>query len=148
MWSNARAHLEAGALEATWLITALIIEAAIAPQVTKGKNAMPAFLGRLNEPTLRVSAYVEEMAAKGWTDLFRSELIWIPRNQRPALCGFFGAAEPASLTLMRWRASKPQGRIFGDLAMSYSLGARHGHGGEPPASSSFRHTLLLDSKLP
>lgn len=42
-------------------------EAAIATQVTKGKNAMPAFLGKLTDADIAdVSAYVEEMAGKGW----------------------------------------------------------------------------------
>jgi cytochrome c6 len=42
-------------------------EAAIAMQVTKGKNAMPAFLGKLTDADIAdVAAYVEEMAVKGW----------------------------------------------------------------------------------
>lgn len=42
-------------------------EAAVAYQVTKGKNAMPAFLGRLTpEQIENVSAYVVAQAEKGW----------------------------------------------------------------------------------
>jgi cytochrome c6 len=42
-------------------------EAAIAYQVTNGKNAMPAFVGKLSEGDIAdVAAYVEDMAAKGW----------------------------------------------------------------------------------
>ena len=40
---------------------------AIKTQVTKGKNAMPAFLGRLTEDDINdVAAYVLEQAEKGW----------------------------------------------------------------------------------
>jgi cytochrome c6 len=42
-------------------------EAAVAYQVTKGKNAMPSFLGRLNAKDIEdVSAYVVAQAEKGW----------------------------------------------------------------------------------
>ncbi|MBD2549084.1 c-type cytochrome [Microcystis elabens FACHB-917] len=42
-------------------------EAAIAYQVTNGKNAMPAFGGKLSEADIAdVAAYVEDMASKGW----------------------------------------------------------------------------------
>jgi cytochrome c6 len=42
-------------------------EAAIAYQVTNGKNAMPAFGGKLSDGDIAdVAAYVEDMAAKGW----------------------------------------------------------------------------------
>jgi len=42
-------------------------EAAIAYQVTKGKNAMPAFLGRLSPQDIEdVAAYVATQAEKGW----------------------------------------------------------------------------------
>ncbi|MBE9136801.1 c-type cytochrome [Nodosilinea sp. LEGE 07088] len=40
---------------------------AIVTQVTKGKNAMPAFLGRLsNEDIADVAAYVLSQAEQGW----------------------------------------------------------------------------------
>ena len=42
-------------------------EAAIAYQVTNGKNAMPAFGGKLSDNDIAdVAAYVEDMANKGW----------------------------------------------------------------------------------
>jgi cytochrome c6 len=42
-------------------------EAAIAYQVTNGKNAMPAFGGKLSEGDIAdVAAYVEDMSSKGW----------------------------------------------------------------------------------
>jgi cytochrome c6 len=41
--------------------------AAIAYQVSNGRNAMPAFLGKLSDADIAdVAAYVEEMASKGW----------------------------------------------------------------------------------
>lgn len=41
---------------------------AIINQVKNGKNAMPAFKGRLNDQQIEdVAAYVLEQAAKGWT---------------------------------------------------------------------------------
>lgn len=40
---------------------------AIVAQVTKGKAAMPSFLGKLNETQIKdVAAYVVEQAEKGW----------------------------------------------------------------------------------
>jgi cytochrome c6 len=40
---------------------------AIITQVTNGKNAMPAFKGRLNEEQIKaVAAYVLDKSAKGW----------------------------------------------------------------------------------
>jgi hypothetical protein len=43
-------------------------EAAIAAQVTKGKNAMPSFLGKLSDTDIAdVAAYVEQQAGNGWT---------------------------------------------------------------------------------
>ncbi|MDB9306375.1 MULTISPECIES: cytochrome c6 PetJ [Cyanophyceae] len=45
----------------------LYSEAAIISQVTNGKNAMPAFKGRLkSEQIENVAAYVLEQADKGW----------------------------------------------------------------------------------
>ncbi|MBF2067607.1 MAG: c-type cytochrome [Calothrix sp. C42_A2020_038] len=42
-------------------------EEAIITQVTKGKNAMPAFKGRLNDTQIaNVAAYVLSQADKGW----------------------------------------------------------------------------------
>ncbi|MFO7875846.1 MAG: c-type cytochrome [Desulfovermiculus sp.] len=41
--------------------------AAIAYQVSNGRNAMPAFLGKLSDADIAdVAAYVEDMASKGW----------------------------------------------------------------------------------
>ena len=43
-------------------------EAAIAAQVTKGKNAMPSFLGKLSDTDIAdVAAYVEQQAGNGWS---------------------------------------------------------------------------------
>ncbi|ELR96578.1 cytochrome c6 PetJ [Gloeocapsa sp. PCC 73106] len=40
---------------------------AVKTQITKGKNAMPAFLGRLNEAQIEdVASYVLAQAEKGW----------------------------------------------------------------------------------
>jgi cytochrome c6 len=40
---------------------------AIVTQVTNGKNAMPAFKGRLNKKQIEdVASYVMEKAEKGW----------------------------------------------------------------------------------
>ncbi|CAK6688708.1 MULTISPECIES: c-type cytochrome [unclassified Synechococcus] len=64
---NAERTLKADALTAYLANYSTDHEAAIAAQVTVGKNAMPAFLGKLTETDIAdVSAYVEEMAAKGW----------------------------------------------------------------------------------
>jgi len=85
------------------------MKAAIAAQVTKGKKRHAASSAGLPKPTIcDVSAYVEEMAAKGLDpDLFfRSETDG-SLEITPALAGFFfGAAEPAqSFTLAGGRAS-------------------------------------------
>ena len=43
-------------------------EAAIATQVTKGKNGMPAFGAKLSDGDIAdVAAYVEQQAGKGWS---------------------------------------------------------------------------------
>jgi cytochrome c6 len=64
---NAERTLKAEALEAYLANYASDHEAAIATQVTNGKNAMPAFLGKLTEADIAdVAAYVEEQASKGW----------------------------------------------------------------------------------
>jgi cytochrome c6 len=43
-------------------------ESAIAYQVTNGKNAMPAFGGKLSETDIAdVAAYVEQQAGNGWS---------------------------------------------------------------------------------
>ena len=43
-------------------------EAAIAYQVTNGKNAMPAFGGKLSEADIAdVAAYVEQQSSNGWS---------------------------------------------------------------------------------
>ncbi|MCT0212979.1 MULTISPECIES: c-type cytochrome [unclassified Synechococcus] len=65
---NAERTLKQDALEAYLADYSTDHEAAIAMQVTKGKNAMPAFLGKLTEADISdVAAYVEEMAGKGWS---------------------------------------------------------------------------------
>lgn len=64
---NAERTLKQEALEAYLANYNSDHEAAIIYQVTNGKNAMPAFGGKLSESDIaNVAAYVEEMAAKGW----------------------------------------------------------------------------------
>ena len=64
---NAERTLKQDALEAYLANYASDHESAIAYQVTNGKNAMPAFGGKLSEGYIAdVAAYVEEMSAKGW----------------------------------------------------------------------------------
>ena len=64
---NAERTLKQDALEAYLANYASDHESAIAYQVTNGKNAMPAFGGKLSEGDIAdVAAYVEEMSAKGW----------------------------------------------------------------------------------
>ncbi len=64
---NAERTLKADALEAYLANYSAGHEAAIATQVTNGKNAMPAFGGKLSADDIAdVAAYVEEMASKGW----------------------------------------------------------------------------------
>jgi cytochrome c6 len=64
---NAERTLKQEALEAYLANYGAGHEAAIANQVANGKNAMPAFTGKLTEADIAdVAAYVEEMAAKGW----------------------------------------------------------------------------------
>jgi cytochrome c6 len=65
---NAERGLKAEALEAYLEGYATDHEAAIAAQVTKGKAAMPSFLGKLSATDIAdVAAYVEDMASKGWS---------------------------------------------------------------------------------
>ena len=60
---NPQKTLQKGDLEANGMASA----EAIITQVTKGKNAMPAFLGRLNDKQIEdVAAYVLSQAEKGW----------------------------------------------------------------------------------
>jgi cytochrome c6 len=64
---NAERTLKQDALEAYLANYGSDHESAIAYQVTNGKNAMPAFGGKLSDADIAdVAAYVEEMAAKGW----------------------------------------------------------------------------------
>lgn len=64
---NAERTLKAEALEAYLANYSSDHESAIAYQVTNGKNAMPAFGGKLSETDIAdVASYIEEMAAKGW----------------------------------------------------------------------------------
>ncbi|MEB3321950.1 MAG: c-type cytochrome [Synechococcaceae cyanobacterium] len=64
---NAERTLKADALEAYLADYAADHQAAIAYQVTNGKNAMPAFGGKLSASDIAdVAAYVEEQASKGW----------------------------------------------------------------------------------
>jgi cytochrome c6 len=64
---NAERTLKQDALEAYLANYSSDHEAAIAYQVTNGKNAMPAFGGKLSEGDIAdVAAYVEDMASKGW----------------------------------------------------------------------------------
>ncbi|MFO7629987.1 MAG: c-type cytochrome [Prochlorococcaceae cyanobacterium] len=64
---NAERTLKQDALESYLANYSAGHEAAIAYQVTNGKNAMPAFGGKLSETDIAdVAAYIEEMAGKGW----------------------------------------------------------------------------------
>jgi cytochrome c6 len=64
---NAERTLKQDALEAYLANYGSDHESAIAYQVTNGRNAMPAFGGKLSEGDIAdVAAYVEDMAAKGW----------------------------------------------------------------------------------
>jgi cytochrome c6 len=64
---NAERTLKADALSAYLASYESDHEAAIAYQVTNGKNAMPAFGGKLSDADIAdVAAYVEDMASKGW----------------------------------------------------------------------------------
>ena len=60
---NPQKTLQKGDLEANGMTTS----EAIITQVTKGKNAMPAFAGRLTDQQIEdVAAYVLSQADKGW----------------------------------------------------------------------------------
>ena len=64
---NAERTLKQDALESYLANYSSDHEAAIAYQVTNGKNAMPAFGGKLSATDIAdVSAYVIEQSAKGW----------------------------------------------------------------------------------
>ncbi|MCP9815262.1 c-type cytochrome [Synechococcus sp. GreenBA-s] len=64
---NAERTLKQDALEAYLANYSADHEAAITYQVTNGKNAMPAFGGKLSADDIAdVAAYVESQAAKGW----------------------------------------------------------------------------------
>ena len=64
---NAERTLKADALKAYLTGYADGPEAAVAMQVTNGKNAMPAFGGKLSSTDIEdVAAYVIEQANKGW----------------------------------------------------------------------------------
>jgi cytochrome c6 len=64
---NAERTLKADALEAYLADYSAGPAAAIITQVTNGKNAMPAFGGKLSATDIEdVAAYVVDQAAKGW----------------------------------------------------------------------------------
>jgi cytochrome c6 len=64
---NAERTLKQGALESYLANYSAGHEAAIQYQVANGKNAMPAFGGKLSEGDIAdVAAYVEAQASKGW----------------------------------------------------------------------------------
>ena len=64
---NAERTLKKDALEAYLANYSNGPEAAVAYQVTNGKNAMPAFGGKLSEGDIAdVAAYVIDMSGKGW----------------------------------------------------------------------------------
>ncbi len=64
---NAERTLKADALEAYLANYSTDHEGAIAYQIANGKNAMPAFAGKLTDGDIAdVAAYIEEMASKGW----------------------------------------------------------------------------------
>ena len=65
---NGERTLKAEALDAYLADYSAGHEAAIAYQVTNGKNAMPAFGGKLSDTDIAdVASYVEDMSAKGWS---------------------------------------------------------------------------------
>ncbi|MCP9771853.1 c-type cytochrome [Synechococcus sp. Tobar12-5m-g] len=65
---NAERTLKQDALQSYLADYSADHEAAITMQVTNGKNAMPAFGGKLTPADIAdVAAYVEEMAGKGWS---------------------------------------------------------------------------------
>jgi len=64
---NAERTLKKEALESYLANYSAGAEAAVAYQVTNGKNAMPAFGGKLDEASIAdVAAYVIEQSNKGW----------------------------------------------------------------------------------
>ncbi len=64
---NGERTLKAEALDAYLADYSAGHETAIAYQVTNGKNAMPAFGGKLSETDIAdVASYVEDMSSKGW----------------------------------------------------------------------------------
>jgi cytochrome c6 len=64
---NAERTLKAEALESYLENYSADHAAAIAYQVTNGKNAMPAFGGKLSDTDIAdVAAYVEDQSSKGW----------------------------------------------------------------------------------
>jgi len=64
---NAERTLKQDALEAYLANYSAGHEAAIVYQVTNGKNAMPAFGGKLSGPDIEdVASYIESQAIKGW----------------------------------------------------------------------------------
>ena len=64
---NAERTLKKDALEAYLANYSSGAEAAVAYQVTNGKNAMPAFGGKLSEADIAdVASYVIDMSNKGW----------------------------------------------------------------------------------
>jgi cytochrome c6 len=64
---NAERTLKQGALESYLANYSAGHETAIQYQITNGKNAMPAFGGKLSEGDIAdVAAYVESQASKGW----------------------------------------------------------------------------------
>jgi cytochrome c6 len=65
---NAERTLKQDALESYLANYSAGHEAAIVTQVTNGKNAMPAFGGKLSATDIEdVAAYVESQAANGWS---------------------------------------------------------------------------------
>ena len=64
---NAERTLKQDALESYLANYSAGHEAAIVTQVTNGKNAMPAFGGKLSATDIEDVAYVESQAANGWS---------------------------------------------------------------------------------
>jgi len=128
------------------MITDWIMRQPSPPRSPRARTPCPPSSGRLSEADIAdVSAYVEEMAAKGWTDLFRSELIGSSKS-RPPLAGFLCRLGQPAHACWRWRA-RPQGRDLEISRCRLTGKHAHGHGGEPQASSFLSASLLLDSKL-
>jgi len=108
------------------------------PRFTKGKNAMPAFLGRLPKPDIADVGLCRRNGRKG-LDLIccRSELIG--SEITPAFGGLFLLPLSSQLTLAAVEGEHLKVEIFGISRMSYSLGSTHGHAVNHQPAVPFGH---------